>query len=284
MRLVFVLATYQWLRQCHFLTIYSRTMSGNGGAGGGGGRSGRGTQKKRGPGGAKPLGKLALSAIDKNDVLVEKWLEDARSGDLDENVFMAKVRKQYGLEFDVQAPGRAPQRATVRGLYRSSGAFKNPGATTAVRVGGWVLVNDMGMGHMARGTTATIIGVMTAEQAARGKSYIGHRGSSGGRSSSNGLFNRTEANAAARAIHEEEMAAHRRNLASRRRTVATRRRTSSNRTARSSESSVSSEPNWKALSDEKKANAKAAKLTRRKERRRAKKAAGSGSGAWFGWF
>jgi hypothetical protein len=259
-------------------------MSGNGGAGGGGGRGGRGTQKKRGPGGAKPLGKLALSAIDKNDAFVEAWLDDARSGEVDDRAFMAKVLKQYGLEFDVQAPGSTPQRATIRGLYRSGGAFKNPGASTAVRAGGWVIVSGGGLGHMAGGTTASIVGVMTAEQAARGKSYMGYHGSNGARSSSNGMFNRTEVNAKARAIHEEEIAAHRRNLASRRRTAAaTRRRSSSNRTARSSESNASSEPNWAAMDEEKKAEAKAAKLTRRKERRRAKKAAGSGS-AWFGWF
>lgn len=277
MRLVFVLGDDQGRHLCHFLTIYSRTMSGNGAR-----RGGRGTQKKRGPGGAKPLGKLALSAIDKNDALVERWLEDARTGDLDEGVFMAKVIKQYGLEFDVQKPGGESQRATVRGLFRAKGAFKNPGATTAVRVGGWVIVNEGGLGHMAGGTTATIVGVMTPEQSTRGKSYMAV--GVAGRSSSNSVFNRAEVNAEARAVHEGEMAAHRRNLASRRRTAATRRRTSSNRTARSSESNASSEPNMAAMNDERKAEAKAAKLTRRKERRRAKKAAGAGSGSWFGWF
>lgn len=250
-------------------------------AGGGGGRRNRST-KRRGPGGGKPLSKLALSAIDKNQALVEDWLDDLEAGEVEEDIFMAKVIKQYGLEFDVQAPGQAPRRATVRGLFRAKGAFKNPGATTAVRVGNWVLVNEGGLGHMAAGTAATIVGVMTAEQASRAKRFMGMRGSSGRSSSGNVFeFNRDMANAEARAQHEAEIAAHRRNLASRRRTAVTRRRSSSNRTARSSESNASTEPNWKALSDEKKAEAKHAKLTRRKERRRAKKAAGSG---WFGWF
>jgi len=245
-------------------------------------------QKKRGATG-KPLGRMALTAIAKNDEFVEDWIDDLAADGKTEGTDMARVVKQFGLEFDVDVYGVGIRRATLRGLFASKGAFKAPDATTKVHPGGWVIVSDLGLGDMSRGTSMQIVGIMNPEQAHRAKRYL-HIPGSGAKSSSGSNvfeFDREMANMEERARHEAEIAARRRNLASLRRGH-TLRRSSSGKEAWSSETSVSSEPNWAKLSEERKAEAKRAKLTRRKDRRRAKKAAaggaGGGGGSAWAWF
>lgn len=258
---------------------HTRNRGNAGGAGGG--------RRSKKSAGGKPLGKVALAAITRNDKTVEDWIDDLAAGDVAEGTQMAKVIKQYGLEFDVQAPGEIPKRATIRNLYASKGAFKAPNATTKVRVGGWVIINRMfeekNISHLTGGTVWQIIGIMTPEQSRRARGLMGVRATSGSNFGSSNLieFNREMADKEEREAHEREIAAREQNLASLRRGRTQRKRTSSGRTARSSESNVSSDPNWEKLSEEKKAEAKHAKLTRRKERRRAKKAAGGSAWSWF---
>lgn len=253
--------------------------------GGGGGR--RSKKNTRG----RPLGKVALAAITHNDKTVEDWIDDLAAGEVAEGTQMAKAGTQYGLEFDVTAPGETKKRATIRGLFASKGAFKAANATTKVRPHlSWVIISRMfeekNTGHLTGGTAWQIIGVMTPEQSRRARALMGMRASSGSNFGSSNLiqFNREMADKEEREAHEREMASRAQNLASLRRGHATRKRTSSGKTARSSESNVSSDPNWAKLSEEKKADAKKAKLTRRKERRKAKKAAGAAGGSAWSWF
>lgn len=252
---------------------------GNGGAGAGGRRS------KKSAGG-KELSKAALRSIVKNEESAEEFLSALARGEKPPSFELAKVEKALGGgRFEVMSPETGPVRATLEGLFVGRGDFwKNPEVSTAVRPGGYVVVEDIGLGHMAAGGHHRIVAILDGEQSRRALRMLGRRGStrsSSRRSSNSGgfAFNRGEQNVAAAAARGEEVGAAGAALASMRR-HATRRRTSSGKTARSSESNVSSDPNWSKLSEERKAEAKHAKLTRRKERRRAKKAGGS---AWS-WF
>lgn len=258
---------------------HTRNRGGN--AGGGGSRR---TKKSAG---GKELSKAALRSIVKNEETAEEFLSALESGERPPSFALAKVMRALGGgRFEVMSPETGPVRATLEGLFVGRGDFwKNPEVSTAVRPGGYVVVEDIGLGSMAAGGHHRIVAILDAEQARRGLRMLGRRASSRSSSASNMLgfsFNRSSEEARIAGMRGEAVGAASAALASMRRGATVRRRTSSGKTARSSESNVSSEPNWEALDEERKAEAKQAKLTRRKERRRAKKAAGGGSSwSWF---
>ena len=253
------------------------------------GRHARGaTQKRPGAKKSKPLSKIALSAIDKNDAIVEKWL----AGKTPYACFMAHIEKGYGggvFDANVQAPGKlgGTHRVSSRGLFRSkSGAFHDPtgGGSAGIRT---VLVQG-----------GQIIGVMTDEQAARGRARARGSGSSR-RSSASSLFNR-----GSNSSHRARMNTVRLSLEKRRRATAVSRSRSHSRShsrsrSRSSKrshsgsksSSVASpEPlNWAALNATARNKMREDKIIRRKASRKAAKAAKAGAGAGAGsktwsWF
>lgn len=281
-----------------FLASKSRNMSGNGARGsrrGGEGRGrGKGTKRRE----RKELGKAALRSIVKNEETAEEFLSVIEAGN-DPGAFqLAKVTSALGGgRFMVQVHGEAPTRATLEGLLTGRGDFwKNPEVSTAVRVGGYVVVEDVGLGHMAAGGHHRIVAILDAEQARRAKRILGVRSANAEEANMGGFewnLGGSNGEERIRTMRKMEVAAASAALASMRRgtTRAATRRSSSGKTARSSETAVSSNINWARLSEEKKAAMKAAKLTRRKERAKAKKAAakasaaGGGGGAWsFSFF
>lgn len=262
------------------------TRSGAGGGNGGNrGGAGGGRRSKKSAGG-KELSKAALRSIVKNEETAEEFLSALERGEKPPSFALAKVEKALGGgRFEVMSPETGPVRATLEGLFVGRGDFwKNPEVSTAVRPGGYVVVEDIGLGSMAAGGHHRIVAILDREQARRGLRMLGRRATTRSSSASNMgnfEFEREEQEAEEAAMRGEAVGAAATALAALRRGRTTRRRTSSGKTARSSETSVSSEPSWEALSEGRKADAKKAKLTRRKERRKAKKAAGGSAWSWF---
>jgi hypothetical protein len=252
---------------------HSRTNRGNGG------------RRSKKSAGGKELSKAALRSIVKNEDTAEEFLSALERGEKPPSFTLAKVDKVLGGgRFIVVSPETGPVRATLEGLFAGRGDFwKTPGVSTAVLPHGYVVVEDIGLGRMAAGGHHRIVAILDREQARRGLRMLGRRAttrSSNASSMGNFEFEREEQEEAEAAMRGEAVGAASAALAALRRGRTARKRTSSGKTARSSESNVSSDPNWAKLSEEKKADAKHAKLTRRKERRRAKKVGGS---AWS-WF
>ena len=227
--------------------------------------------------GGKEISKAAARAIVKNEETADEFLDALERGARPPRFSLAKVvRVLGGGRFEVMSPEIGSVRATLEGLFVGRGDFwKNPAVSTAVRPGGYVVVEDIGLGHMAAGGTHRIVAILDDEQARRGLLLLERSGRS---SSKNSVFNYGSENARIANARGEAVGAAGAVLASMRRGHGTRR-SSSGKMARSSETTASSDPNAAALSDEAKANAKQAKLTRRKERRRAKKA-----GSAWSWF
>jgi len=234
--------------------------------------------KKAAKAGGKQLSKAALRSIVANEGTAEDFLEALEEGRAVPSFHLAKVERAVGGgRFMIDVDGESVP-ASLEGLFRGRGDFwKNPEVSTAVRAGGYVVAENVGLGHMARGATYRIVAILDAEQTARARALLLGKSSS----NSNGLFNRSSEHRRQAAARAATVGAAARNLAAQRRYS----RRSSGRSARSSAraSAVSSEPNYAALNAADKVAAKEAKLTRRKERRRAKRAAGGG--AWsFSWF
>ena len=269
-------------------------MSGNGargsrrGNGGGRGR-GKGTIRKE----KKGLGKAALRSIVKNESEIQKYIDKLEAGIDPGPLEIAKVIQTKAVDHVVVKVKDKPEfRASMKGLLRGRGNFwKNPEVSTAVRKDGYVLVEDIGLGHMAGGTHHNIIGVFDPEQARHAKRLLHQLTENAEEANMYGfVFDRTNADEGIRSRRAVTVGAAARELASMRRGTArgTARRSSSGKTARSSETSVSSNVNWASLSEERKAGMKEAKLTRRKERRKAKrvatKAGAAGGGGAWSWF
>ncbi len=130
----------------------------------------RKTVKKR-----KELGRVAQASIIHNYTLVEDFISAAQSG-MPSPYRLARVDKAYGGgSFDVQILGEGfTVRAKLRQLMHGRGRFHhNPEVTTAARVGGYVLVEDLGLGHMGSGVTHQIMGVLDMSQAARALRALG---------------------------------------------------------------------------------------------------------------
>lgn len=272
-------------------------MSGNGargtrrGNGGGRGR-GKGTMRRE----RKELGKAALTSILKNDATINSYLETLEEGKDPGAFSIAKVISFKAVNnIVVQIKGQPETRASLEGLYRGRGNFwKNPEVSTAVRVGGYVLVEDIGLGYMARGAHHRIVGIFDSEQARHAKRLLNQLTENAEEANMFGfVFDREEADERIRTARAANISAAARELASMRRgrtgAAAATRRSSSGKMASSGASTVSSNINWAALSEEKKTAAKAAKLSRRKARAKEKKAAakaaaGGGGGSAWSWF
>ncbi len=130
----------------------------------------------------KKLGKIAQAAIAHNEELVEKFIEAVQEGK--ETRYEIGIAK--GNPDDPRHPGTVshgggvfsvylPQsgkyvRAAIRGLMHGRGGFfHNPEVSTAVRAGSYLVVEDLGLGHMAGGTSHQIMGVMSSGQASRAR-------------------------------------------------------------------------------------------------------------------
>lgn len=241
--------------------------------------SGAATRKRPGAKKGKPLSKVVLSAMDKNDTIVEEWL----AGKSPYTYHMASVVHSLGMgvfDVNVQAPGSAGgiHRVRSRGLYRNkSGVFHDPTGGMGVAGLRHVLVQG-----------GDLIAVMTAEQAsrARARSRSRSRSRSSSRSSASSLFNR-----GSNAAQRERIEAVRRSLERRRRATAGRKSRSRSKSLSKSRSrsrsrsvsaaSSSPEPvNWAALNASARNKMRADKLTRRKASRKAKKAAAK-PWSWF---
>jgi hypothetical protein len=148
----------------------------------------------------KKLGRVAQAAIAHNEELVERFIAAISEGK--PTPYVLGVAE--GNPEDPRHPGTVSfgggvfsvrivesgeyVRAALRGLMHGRGGFfHNPEVSTAVRAGSYVVVEDLGLGHMAGGTSHQIMGVMTSGQASRARRAHGLRGDS----SSNSLFERS---------------------------------------------------------------------------------------------
>ncbi len=150
----------------------------------------------------KKLGRVAQASIAHNEALVERFIRDVEEG----RATPYELGVAEGNPADPRHPGTVSfgggvfsvrlvesgeyAHASIRGLMHGRGGFfHNPEVSTAVRAGSYVVVEDLGLGHMAGGTTYQIMGVMTTGQASRARRAFGIRG--GDSSSSNSLFSRS---------------------------------------------------------------------------------------------
>jgi hypothetical protein len=148
----------------------------------------------------KKLGRVAQAAISHNEMLVESFI-DAIEEDRPTSYELGIAE---GNPSDPRHPGTVSfgggvfsvrilesgeyVRASLRGLMHGRGGFfHNPEVSTAVHSGSYVLIEDLGLGHMAGGTSHQIMGVLSSGQASRARRAIGLRGSS----SENSLFSRS---------------------------------------------------------------------------------------------
>jgi hypothetical protein len=135
------------------------------------GSSDRKTKKKSK--GQKQLGKAALRAILKNEGVAEEFLQALRAGQRPETMMLAKViRPLGGAQFIVNVEGMEV-RAGLSGILTGRGGFfRNPEASTAVRADAYVVVEDIGLGPYAAGTTHQIVAVLDAGQAAEARKLL----------------------------------------------------------------------------------------------------------------
>lgn len=148
----------------------------------------------------KKLGRVAQAAIAHNEELVERFIDAIAEG----KPTSYELGVAQGNPDDPRHPGTVSfgggvfsvrllesgeyVRAAIRGLMHGRGGFfHNPEVSTAVRAGSYVVVENLGLGHMAGGTSHQIMGVMTSGQASRARRALGLRGAS----SENSLFERS---------------------------------------------------------------------------------------------
>jgi hypothetical protein len=148
----------------------------------------------------KKLGRVAQASIHHNEDLVEKFIAAIEEG----KATPYQLAVAAGNPDDPKHPGTVAfgggkfsvriletgeyVHASLRGLMHGRGGFfHNPEVSTAVRVGSYVLVEDLGLGRMAGGTSHQIMGVLSGGQASRARSAMGIRGAS----SENSLFSRS---------------------------------------------------------------------------------------------
>jgi hypothetical protein len=147
------------------------------------------TQGKQAVRKTKKLGHAAQVAIAHNDRLAEDFIETLEAGVRPAGVDLGRVvRPLGGGRFEVKI-GSHIVKAMLRHLLQGPGRFHhNPEVLTAVRTGGYVVVEDTGLGNMGGGVTHRITAVLSTGQASRAKRALGR--ASSGRSSSS-LFRRS---------------------------------------------------------------------------------------------
>ena len=148
----------------------------------------------------KKLGRVAQASIAHNEMMVEQFIAAVEEG----KATPYELAVATGNPDDPKHPGTVSfgggkfsvriletgeyVRAALRGLMHGRGGFfHNPEVSTAVRDGSYVLVEDLGLGSMAGGTSHQIMAVLSSGQASRAKTVMGLRGSS----SENSLFSRS---------------------------------------------------------------------------------------------
>lgn len=260
----------------YILTAHLRTMADRGTA-----RVGRSKAKTNGPRKTKKvtksLGKAAARSMLKNDEAVEDYLYALREGRLPDRYHLGSVTRALGGgRFEVALRGSAVVQASLSGTLEGRGKFfHNPEATTAVHVGSYVVVEDLGLGHMAGGTSHQIVGKMDAAQAAEARELLAAAGgggagaAAGGRSSSS-LFNRSSEKRMVEAARKERMTEAQAIMRGTRFRVSF----SASGSPASSSSSSNKHVNWAAVA----ATKKDEKKERRRETRRAKRAAAATGG------
>jgi hypothetical protein len=151
-------------------------MSGNGAPGPSGRGSRRVNRKRVQTTGSKPLGRVAQLAIRHNDEEAESFIEDLEAGH-STRLELGHVTRALGYgTFHVKVGGKEVT-ASLRGMLQGRGRFHhNPEATTAVRVGGWVVMDG-----------EQIVSALSTGQATRARKALGMHS---GRSSSS-MFNRS---------------------------------------------------------------------------------------------
>lgn len=140
------------------------------------------------------LGPAAMRAIQKNQAVVDEFMKGLRDGSLDvTRYFYGSVVHVYGTQFDVALADGRTVRAGLSGVLTGRGGFfRNPEATTAVRLGSDVVVEDLKFGYGAKGRAFEIIGILGRADAAEVRERFGlHRGRNSRGSSDNSLFNYT---------------------------------------------------------------------------------------------
>ena len=138
------------------------------------------------------LGPAAMRAIQKNQAVVSEFMEELRDGTLDvTKYFYGRVVHVYGNRFDVLLADGREVRAGLSGILTGHGGFfRNPEATTAVRLGSDVVVEDLKFGYGAKGRAFEIIGILGRADAAEARARFGlHSGHANRGSSDNSLFN-----------------------------------------------------------------------------------------------
>ncbi len=148
----------------------------------------------------KKLGRVAQASIAHNEALVERFIDAIQEG----KATPYQLAVAEGNPEDPRHPGTVAfgggkfsiriletgdyVHASLRGLMHGRGGFfHNPEVSTAVRAGSYVLVEDLGLGRMAGGTSHQIMAVLSGGQASRAKTAMGIRGAS----SENSLFSRS---------------------------------------------------------------------------------------------
>lgn len=178
------------------------------------GSSDRKTKKKSKK--SKSLSKAALRSMLKNDEIAEEFLQALRAGKRSEIVTLAKViRPLGGAQFIVNIEG-VEVRAGLSGLLTGRGGFfRNPEVGTAVRADSYVVVEDIGLGPYAAGTTHQIIAVLDAGQAAEARRLVRQWSASSASSYGSGFtFDSDELVARAAEIRGTQMATAARAMAS----------------------------------------------------------------------
>lgn len=140
---------------------------------------------------SQKLGRVAQAAISHNDALVEEFIATLEAGEV--TPYEIGI-VQGGADpsrpgtwafgngtFSVKMPNGSYVHAHLRRLLQGRGKFHhNPEVITAVREGGHVIIEDLGL---SLGTTHQIMGVMSSGQASRASSSTSL--------SANSIFSRT---------------------------------------------------------------------------------------------
>jgi len=123
-------------------------------------RSERKSAKKAG---SKPLGRVARLAIRHNDEEAEKFIKALEKGH-ETRYALGHVTRSFGFgQFTVQVGHRTIERASLRGMLHGRGHFHhNPEASTAVRVGSYVIIDG-----------EQIMSALSAGQASRARRAVG---------------------------------------------------------------------------------------------------------------
>jgi len=133
--------------------------------------------RRRSRKGSKPktLSRAAMRSIVANEKVAEEFLNGLRDGTLVASRFQlgTVVRVLGGEHFDVELMDGPVVRASLAGVLKGRGGFfRNPEASTAVHFKSDVVVEDIGLGYMAGGSSHQIIAVLDEDQATEARRFM----------------------------------------------------------------------------------------------------------------